>query len=225
MGAVFGVQVAGHDTRQVHRRAARRGRAQPGCYTAGMRMDDSSRGGRVTGVLVAALMALGSAGAAAVTVHTWIDEAGVRHYADAPPAAASNTEVFEIADSGPVADAATDYYSVTNQWARVRAEREAAAEQRVRTAAARAAREPAWAPPIVIEQRGGWGVPYGGYYGTPYRGHAGRRHGGAGRDRDTTVARRRGGAFVPTPTPSWPRERGWAQRPAGARATPTWRGE
>ena len=70
-------------------------------------MDDSSRGGRVTGVLVAALMALGSAGAAAVTVHTWIDEAGVRHYADAPPAAASNTEVFEIADSGPVADAAT----------------------------------------------------------------------------------------------------------------------
>jgi hypothetical protein len=166
----------------------------------------------MAGVLATVLLVLGAPGAAAVTVHTWGDEAGVRHYADAPPANAAGTEAFEIADTGPLADAATDYYSVTNQWARVRAEREASAARRAEAAAARTARAPAWAPPIVVEQRGGWPLPYGGYYGLPYPG-PGQAHRGHGRgERAAQLARPGGPAFVPAPTPAWPRERGWHPR-------------
>lgn len=183
-----------------------------GCYTAVMDRLTIFRCCRAVGA--AALLVLGAPGAVAVTVHTWIDEAGVRHYADAPPGDNGATEAFEIADTGPVADAATDYYSVTNQWARVRAEREAAAARRAEVAAARAAREPAWAPPIVVEQRGGWPLPYGGFYGLPYPGpeHAPRRRDRGAADRAAYRVEPGRPTFVPTPTPAWPRERGWHPR-------------
>ena len=64
--------------------------------------------------------------AAAITVHTWIDSDGVRHFADAPPAGDQPATVIELADM-PVAAADDDYYSIVNQWKRLRAERESAA--------------------------------------------------------------------------------------------------
>ena len=114
------------------------------CYTADMSRIPTARTNGRRWCLVAALALLAAAESAAVTVHTWVDAAGVRHYADQPPAAASDVEAFEIVDSAPLADAAADYYSVTNQWARVRAEREAAQARRAEIAAARAAQAPAW---------------------------------------------------------------------------------
>jgi hypothetical protein len=88
--------------------------------------------------------------AAAVTVHTWIDAAGVRHFADAPPGAGLASEELVLSDTPP-STAADDYYSIGRQWERMRAERaakDAQARERARIdAAARAAEQ----PPVYIE--------------------------------------------------------------------------
>ncbi len=63
----------------------------------------------------------------AVTVHTWIDADGVRHFADAPPAGDAGAGASEITvDVGDaLAPGDADYYSISHQWQRLRAEREA----------------------------------------------------------------------------------------------------
>ena len=85
----------------------------------------------------------------AVTVHTWIDGDGVRHYSDEPPASATaDPRRFVIADT-PAAASDEDYYSIVNQWQRMREERDESkahrlereqirSEERVAKAAARA---------------------------------------------------------------------------------------
>ena len=63
----------------------------------------------------------------AVTVHTWVDSDGVRHFADAPPADQVPSNEITINDSAPPNPVGDDYYSIDNQWQRLRAEREARA--------------------------------------------------------------------------------------------------
>ena len=160
--------------------------------------------------------------AGAVTIHTWVDEAGVRHYADAPPAAASDdSQAFEI-ETAPAADAESDYYSIANQWERLRAEREVEEAQRLErerlrreSALAEQAREQRDAvDDDVVRGVAPWGVvPYGGVYRpgfNPGYGHDGRRPYGRRSfpiDRDAYVREKRRNDFLPAPTPRWPRER------------------
>ena len=77
-------------------------------------------------VLIAAVLAtVLAAPVGAVTVHTWVDEQGVTHFADAPPGGAQPSNEVEV-DEGPTKGRAEDdYYSIVNQWQRLRAEREA----------------------------------------------------------------------------------------------------
>ena len=58
------------------------------------------------------------------SVHKWIDESGVTHYSDQAPAPDS-AEVKELIVSDVYSSPSyeEDYYSVTNQWARMREER------------------------------------------------------------------------------------------------------
>ncbi|MEQ8230319.1 MAG: DUF4124 domain-containing protein [Gammaproteobacteria bacterium] len=172
----------------------------------------------------------------AVTVHTWVDDDGVRHYADAPPAAegtAVPAEQFEI-ETAPAADAAADYYSIANQWERLRAEREAQAareleRERMRRESALAEQAieqqaaPAYDGPTAIVPWGVGAPAFGGWggsgwnpggYGHGRPGHRGD-YGGRGRherrpfpiDRDAYVGQKRRQDFLPAPTPRWPRER------------------
>ena len=150
--------------------------------------------GRSLSLHLALLVLLAThANAGAVTVHTWIDGDGVRHYSDAPPASATaDLERFVIADTPASATASDeDYYSIVNQWQRMREERDESkahrlererirSEERVAKAAARA-------DEARYNSRG-----YGGYYPRlPYgygrhfghsgvRGFGGFHHGSAG---------------------------------------------
>jgi hypothetical protein len=62
----------------------------------------------------------------AATVHRWVDEHGVTHFSDAPPAGgASDVKILELSDDFPAApDTRTNYYSIANQWERMRDERD-----------------------------------------------------------------------------------------------------
>lgn len=140
--------------------------------------------------------------APAVTVHTWVDADGVRHFADAPPAgaAASNASAFTLDVGEGLAPGDADYYSISNQWQRLRAEREAQnamdLEQR-RIDAAQA--EPAPAPLAEDVPRS---VFYPSYYGLPPR--FGPLYPHPAGERGPPSPRN---AFVNTPPPVWPRER------------------
>lgn len=67
-----------------------------------------------------------SLSALAATVHRWVDEHGVTHFSDAPPAdSVSEVKTLELSDDYPAAvDTRTNYYSIANQWERMRVERE-----------------------------------------------------------------------------------------------------
>lgn len=62
----------------------------------------------------------------AATVHRWVDDQGVTHFSDAPPAEATReVKTLELSDDYPAAaDTRTNYYSIANQWERMRIERE-----------------------------------------------------------------------------------------------------
>ncbi|MEX2482608.1 MAG: DUF4124 domain-containing protein [Gammaproteobacteria bacterium] len=149
------------------------------------------------------------AAAEAVTVHTWVDADGVTHFSDQAPATEMPAEVFDIAVTQPT-DAAADYYSIANQWARLRAERDAAdaralVRQRLRTEAAAAA-----APPAVEVIREGAVVGpfgFGGYGGFRSPHHRHGRRAPFPVDRKGYLDSRRGVDFIPAPVPAWPRQR------------------
>lgn len=164
-------------------------------------------------LLLCALCAPAAGPVFAVTVHTWVDSDGVRHYADEAPAQTA-TEQFDIDARDPDA-AEDDYYSINNQWARVRAEREADAalrleQQRLRAeqAAARQAQENTRNPRDERYYARGFNgyFPFGGGYGFghPQRYGNGR---GADIDRGTYLDQRRRRGFTPGATPQWPRQR------------------
>lgn len=64
--------------------------------------------------------------AAAATVHRWVDEHGVTHFSDAPPSGdVSDAKTLELSDDFPDAtDTRSNYYSIANQWERMRTERD-----------------------------------------------------------------------------------------------------
>ncbi|MEM7469113.1 MAG: DUF4124 domain-containing protein [Pseudomonadota bacterium] len=80
-----------------------------------------------------------SQGALAVTVHTWKDENGVTHFSDEPSPAgvASDTIEFSALDNKSQ-DATQNYYSIANQWERLKAERDATNQRRAEKAKLRA---------------------------------------------------------------------------------------
>ena len=63
----------------------------------------------------------------AVTVHTWRDSSGVTHFSDepSPQGQASSTLEFEGLNKAITAEE-DDFYSIANQWKRMKAERDAA---------------------------------------------------------------------------------------------------
>jgi Domain of unknown function (DUF4124) len=112
--------------------------------------------------------------AAATVIHRWVDDEGVTHFSDAPPAGGEvDVATIELDDDFPtVADANADYYSIANQWKRMREERDAKdrlklekARIRVDESAAAVYTEP---PPGDETYYGGYplyGLPYGNGYG------------------------------------------------------------
>ena len=128
-------------------------------YTPGMLRRKSLR----ASILVAGLITAWQV--AAVTVHTWIDADGARHFADAPPGGGLASEERVLSDIPP-SSVVDDYYSIGRQWERMRAEREvkdAQALERARIAAAARATEQ---PPVYIESPPR-GVLYPPTYGYP----------------------------------------------------------
>ena len=112
----------------------------------------------------------------ATTVHKWIDADGVTHFSDAPPAGSTiEVNTLELNDNfPPVAKLEADYYSIANQWKRMRDEREAKTKLRLERARIRAEESAALAHVV------GENVAYGGYplYTLPYGRHYGDRHAG-----------------------------------------------
>ena len=151
-----------------------------------------------------------AANVGAVTVHTWLDGDGIRHYADAPPVSAdARSEQFVIAVTpASGTDSEDDYYSIVNQWQRMREERDESnalklERERIR-AEERAAKAAAEADSARYNARGYGGYPYVlNGFGRPF-GHAGGRgFGGHGHGFGGT----RRNAFVHTKPPVWPRLR------------------
>ncbi len=63
----------------------------------------------------------------AATIHSWIDADGTTHFSDTPPAAdVTDATIVELSDKyPPLPDTEADYYSIANQWNRMREERAA----------------------------------------------------------------------------------------------------
>ena len=60
----------------------------------------------------------------AASVHKWVDENGVTHFSDqAPDDSVVQVEQFEISNVYKKYNVEEDYYSISNQWARLHAER------------------------------------------------------------------------------------------------------
>lgn len=83
---------------------------------------------RISLCFIALLLSTASVPVFAEIVHKWVDAQGVTHYSDQQPEDLSSS-VKQIAvsniysTSSRVHNQEEDYYSVTNQWARMRAER------------------------------------------------------------------------------------------------------
>ena len=78
--------------------------------------------------------------ATAITVHTWKDEHGVTHFSDSPSPAGVESEALNFDQlREKSADNSEDYYSIANQWQRLKAERDASNARREAKAERRAA--------------------------------------------------------------------------------------
>lgn len=73
-----------------------------------------------------------SAQASAVTIHTWKDAAGVTHFSDEPSPVGTDSAVLELGDiAKPTRGENEDFYSIANQWKRLKAERDQSALRRL----------------------------------------------------------------------------------------------
>jgi len=136
-------------------------------------------------VIYSALLLCSIAGSLpAATIHSWVDAEGITHFSDTPPqAGTANATTIELAENfPPVVDAEADYYSIANQWSRMRAEREAAARLSLEKAKLRAVSAEPSAPPEYEESPRYYPVYYGpnAYY--PRRHGSGFRRGDGFRD-------------------------------------------
>ncbi len=86
--------------------------------------------------------------ASAGTVHKWVDSKGITHYSDTPPevtpAQLTQIDVPDVVRT--TAKAASDYYSIANQWQRLHRER----LERDRLALERAKQKASRQPPEVV---------------------------------------------------------------------------
>jgi Domain of unknown function (DUF4124) len=168
--------------------------------------------------------------ATATVIHRWVDDDGVTHFSDAPPTGGdADVATIELDDDfSTVADANADYYSIANQWKRMREERDAKDRLNLEKARIRVDES---AAAVYTEPSPGDETYYGGYplYGLPYGsgyGHSRRPRATHRDERPKPADRRRyhvkagaghiaGGAGRP-PKPSNPIIRpGGGHRPAG----------
>jgi len=141
----------------------------------------------------------------AATVHQWVDASGITHFSDSPPPEnVSAAKTLELSDDFPPAvDTRSDYYSIANQWDRMRQERDAKSRLRLERDKIRAERAAAVAYSEPQQDYGseryyplylpnyGYGGPYarhrGPHHRVPRGAHRGRgghaRAGGIGRGR------------------------------------------
>ena len=78
--------------------------------------------------------------ALAITVHTWKDEHGVTHFSDSPSPAGVDSESINFDQlEKKTTEHGDDYYSISNQWQRLKAERDATNARRDAKAQLRAA--------------------------------------------------------------------------------------
>ena len=89
--------------------------------------------------------------ATAATVHKWVDDKGITHYADSPPTALE-TDVTQVKISSPGTGKATvsrlpeNYYSIANQWQRTQQERLQRMQLELQRAALTQERSPSQVP-------------------------------------------------------------------------------
>jgi Domain of unknown function (DUF4124) len=149
-------------------------------------------------LMCAAVLGL-TAASQAVTVHTWVDSEGVRHFADGPPADQAPSNEILLKDSVPGYGQDDDYYSIDKQWQRLRAEGEARdaldlererVEQANRDYYPPPAPEPAPARPNYFPNFYAYPLPYGAPYLSDEYGPPSPRN-----------------AFVNKTPPVWPRNR------------------
>jgi hypothetical protein len=78
-----------------------------------------------SGICLPILLTLSASFAGAAQVYTWVDDSGVTHFSETPPAAqVSETQLIEITPSAtPASVADDDFYSVVNQADRMEARR------------------------------------------------------------------------------------------------------
>jgi hypothetical protein len=126
------------------------------------------------------------------TVHSWVDDDGVTHFSDSPPAVAvEGATTLVLNDLPPSADeASSDYYSIVNQWQRMSAER----EKKTATSLARARIRADQAAALSYDDAPYQGISEPRYfpaYGFPYR-NGGRRNLGYYPEPDTRPGTNRG---------------------------------
>ena len=79
---------------------------------------------QIKSLTIVALFALIPFASFAASVHKWVDENGVTHYSDqAPDDQVAQIDQFEISNVYRQSNVEEDYYSISNQWARMHAER------------------------------------------------------------------------------------------------------
>ena len=87
---------------------------------------------RFLNILSISALLVVSAQAHAVTVHTWKDKAGVTHFSDEPGPQGTTSHQLELGEvNEPAVNAGEDFYSIANQWKRLKAERDIAKTQRL----------------------------------------------------------------------------------------------
>ena len=121
---------------------------------------------------IAIVFAAGPASAA--VVHKWVDDKGVTHYSDEPPAAqGTESTQIELPRSAPATGTSpNDYYSIANQWARMNQERLERDKLRLQANQARAASKPAVTNVYANERREGYGIAWRGIQRKHHRKHS-----------------------------------------------------
>ena len=111
---------------------------------------ETSRMKQTSGICLSILLTLCVSSASAAQVYTWVDDSGVTHFSETPPAErTTDTQLIDITPSAaPASNAGNDFYSVVNQADRMEArrlenEKLAAEKQQARAEASKARAEAA----------------------------------------------------------------------------------
>ena len=107
----------------------------------------------------------------ALTVHSWVDRAGVTHFSDVSPGSdvplSREIHLDDNPPRSPDASLGNDYYSIAKQWERVRAERDASNAAQLQRELMKAQLSPAptaYSPPdpdAYVDVYSGFRSPYG----------------------------------------------------------------